>query len=154
MTETPGDTATVVTDGPETGKSPGIAELPVHRDKWVAALYQAIPFKISTHPGGVVAAVRKKIGMRAQRPFVVTLKGQICGEGRQGKHHRRGLHRKDRASKSSGGPLRNDLGSRICEGVSAGQWKRVQSIGHDHNWSRAGRSRDPCPPQGQRSALF
>jgi hypothetical protein len=43
---------TMVTDCPEIQQKPRIEELPVHRDKCVAALSKQFNFNICTHPTG------------------------------------------------------------------------------------------------------
>jgi hypothetical protein len=48
--EAPGDTVTMVTDCPEILQKPRIEELPVHRDKWVAALSKGFGFNIYPYP--------------------------------------------------------------------------------------------------------
>jgi hypothetical protein len=48
--ETPGDTVTMVTDCPEIPQKLRIEELPVHRDKWVAALYRRFAFNFCSSP--------------------------------------------------------------------------------------------------------
>jgi hypothetical protein len=53
--EAPGDTVTMVTDCPEILQKPRIEELPVHRDKWVAALSKRLSCKIWPAPPHSVA---------------------------------------------------------------------------------------------------